>query len=172
MSRHAFVVAVLFGSIVSFATGAQAQDRLPFMVESKLLFMPGDATVPAITPVAAETPGPVGPAVAPAAVLERGRTSRLLPLYASTALLQALDVHSTLQVISRGGGEGNPLLQGVVSNRGAFVAAKAAVAASTIYAASRIARHSKIGAFVTLVGLNSAYAFVVSHNYKLAHQMR
>jgi hypothetical protein len=96
----------------------------------------------------------------------------LLPLYASTVLLQALDVHSTLQVLGHGGGEGNPLMQGMVSNKGVFVAAKAGVAAASIYAASRIAKRSKVGAIVTLVGLNSAYAFVVSHNYKLANELR
>ena len=170
MSRHLFVVAAIVGSLSSFAASeARAQDRLLAMPDTKLLFMPSDTTERAIAPRTEESP--VAAAAAPT-VFEKSHSVRLLPLYASTALLQALDVHSTLQVLGHGGGEGNPIMQGMVSNKPVFIAAKAAIAASTVYAASRIAKRSKIGAIVTLVGLNSAYAFVVSHNYKLAQQMR
>jgi hypothetical protein len=170
MSRHLFVVAAIVGSLSSFAaTEARAQDRLLSLPDTKLLFMPSDTTVPAVAPKPDDAPVA---AAASTNVFEKSHTTRLLPLYASTALLQALDVHSTLQVLGHGGGEGNPLMQGMVSNKPVFIAAKAAIAASTIYAATRIAKRSKIGAIITLVGLNSAYALVVSHNYKLAQQMR
>jgi hypothetical protein len=173
MSRQLVRIAAILGSLLSLAGVARAQDaqdRSPFVADSKLLFMPGDTAALAVMPVLDETP--IALEAGTPAVFEGKRTSKMLPLYVSTALMQALDVHSTLQVIGHGGAEGNPLLQGIVSNKGAFIAAKAAVAASTMYAASRIARHSKIGAIITLVGLNSAYAMVVSHNYKLAHQLR
>lgn len=171
MSRRLLVVAALLvGSFASFAIGeARAQDRLPIL-DARVSFMPSDVTAMGVQPLAtAETPAPAA-SIKP--TFDVNRTKKLLPLYASTALMQALDVHSTLQVLSHGGGEGNPMLQGVVSNRPAFIAAKAAVAASTIYAASRIAKHSKVGAIITLVGLNSVYAMVISHNYKLAHELR
>ena len=169
MSRRVFLVAALMvGSYSSFAIGeARAQDRLP-VHEGQLLFMRNEIAPIAVQPIAIDpTPSEVSkPAV------DSGRTKKLMPLYASVAVMQALDVHSTMQVLSRGGGEANPMLQGIVSNRPVFIAAKAAVAASTIYAASRIAKRSKIGAIITLVGLNTAYAMVVSHNYKLAHELR
>jgi hypothetical protein len=170
MSRHLFVAAILLGSLSSFiATDARAQDRSLPRPDTKLLFMPTDSPAPVLTPVLDAAP----PAAAPEAnVFEKSRTKQLLPFYASTALLQALDVHSTLQVLGNGGGEGNPVMRGVASNKGVFIATKAAVAAGTIYAASRIAKRSKVGAIITLVGLNSVYAFVASHNYKLAHQLR
>jgi hypothetical protein len=186
MSRRLLVAAaILVGSFSSLAIGeASAQDRVPSLLGSKVSFLPSDATAPIMGLLAAESAAPVAAPATPAAVdtpqfpsdLGRsalgGRSKGLLPIYAATAVMQALDVHSTMQVLNRGGGEGNPMLQGLVSNKPAFMAAKAAVAASTIYAASRIARHSKIGAIVTLVGLNSIYAMVISHNYKLANSMR
>ena len=173
MSRRLVgLAALLVVSFSSFAIGeARAQDRLPLFPESKLLFMPNDATVPAAQPAAAAEPGSVS-VVPPRSTFDVNRTKKLLPLYAATAVMQALDVHSTIQVLNHGGGEGNPMLQGIVSNRPVFIATKAAVAASTIYAASRIAKHSKIGAVVTLVAINSVYAMVASHNYKVARQLR
>ena len=98
----------------------------------------------------------------------RGSSSLLASLYATTAVMQALDVHSTLLAIKAGAVEGNPLMSGVVNNRGAFLATKAAVAASTILAARQIAKKSRIGAIVTMVAVNSAYAMIVRHNYSLA----
>jgi uncharacterized protein DUF5658 len=102
-----------------------------------------------------------------------GQRSFVLPsLYASTAILQALDVHSTLTGLNRGAMEANPLLSGIGSHRGAFVAAKAGVAAGTILAARAMAKHNKMAAIATLVGINAAYAAVVSHNYKVARAGR
>lgn len=175
MSRRLFVVvATIVWSFSSLgAADARAQDRSLSRQDTRLLFMPSDATVPVLTPALTPVFDEAPVAAAPErAVFDRSRTKRLLPFYASTALLQALDVHSTIQVLNRGGGEGNPVLRGIVSNRPAFIAVKAAVAASTIYAASRIAKRSKVGAVVALVALNTVYAMVASHNYKLAHQMR
>jgi hypothetical protein len=98
-------------------------------------------------------------------------TSLLRSLYVSTAVVQALDVHSTISVLNHGGAEGNPLLASMVNKRPAFVAFKAAIAASSIVAARQIAGHNKIAAVALLVGVNSAYAMVVSHNYKLAREL-
>jgi hypothetical protein len=172
MSRRLFVVAALVvGVMSSFAVReARAQDRLPIQ-EARVSFMPTDATAIALQPRATSELVPA-PAESVTPNFDVNRTKKLLPLYASVAVMQALDVHSTIQVLSRGGGEGNPMLQGIVSNRPLFIATKSAIAASTIYAASRIAKRSKVGAIVTLVGLNSVYAMVVSHNYKLAHELR
>lgn len=99
----------------------------------------------------------------------QGRPSALLTsLYASTAMMQALDVHSTLKAFNAGAVEGNPLMSGIASHRGAFIAMKTAVAASTILAVRQIAKRSKVAAVVTSVAINSAYAMVVRHNYNVA----
>jgi hypothetical protein len=82
--------------------------------------------------------------------------------------MQALDVHSTLSAFRAGAVEGNPLMAGVTRNRAAFMAVKAGVAVSTVLAARQLARRNKVAAVVTLVAINSAYAFVVNHNYKIS----
>lgn len=91
-------------------------------------------------------------------------------LYATTATMQLLDVDSTMKSMNRGAIESNPLMSGLVSNRAAFLATKAGVAAATIYAASRIAKNNKVAAALTLVALNSAYAMIVRNNYSIAHR--
>ena len=96
----------------------------------------------------------------------------MAPFYASTAVLQLLDVRSTLEVLSLGGHESNPLIHGVVAHPALFVGVKAVIAAGSIYAATKMARHSKLGAIVTMVAITSVYAVVVSHNFAVARSMR
>jgi hypothetical protein len=97
-----------------------------------------------------------------------GGKKLLTSLYASTAVMQALDIHSTLRAFSAGAVEGNPLMSGVTRNRAAFVATKAAVTAVTVFAVNKIAKKNKVAAVITLIAVNSAYAMVVQHNYRLA----
>ena len=103
----------------------------------------------------------------------RAQSSGVLKsLYASTVIMQALDVHSTMALVSKGGTEANPIMAGLVDNKAAFIGVKAAVAATTIFAARKISKRSKTGAIVMLVAVNSAYAFVVSHNYRVARSLQ
>jgi hypothetical protein len=123
-----------------------------------------------------------GPSILGAADLQRalpvppvrrpGSSSLMTSLYASTAALQALDVHSTFAAFRAGAVEANPLMQPVTKHRAAFIAVKAGVAASTILAARHLARRNKAMAVVALVAVNSAYALVVHHNYKVAQGRR
>jgi len=98
----------------------------------------------------------------------RGTSRVLAGLYASTAIVQALDTHSTLRALDRGAVEGNPLLAGVSSNKAAFVGVKAAVAVGTIYATRELAKKNKVAAILTLVAINSVYAYAAHHNYQVA----
>ena len=84
--------------------------------------------------------------------------------------MQGLDLHSTLKAFSAGAVEGNPIMSGVTKNRAAFIATKAAVAAVTILATRKIAKKNKVAAVITLIAVNSAYAMIVNHNYKLARR--
>jgi hypothetical protein len=105
----------------------------------------------------------------PQPVYRRDRPSTLMTsLYASTVLMQALDVHSTLSAFSVGATEANPMMEGVTRTPAMFIAVKAGVAASTIFAAKQVYKRNKVAAVVTLVAINSAYAMVVSHNYRVA----
>jgi hypothetical protein len=101
-----------------------------------------------------------------------GSSATLKSLYASTAIMQGLDVHSTMAVLKHGGGEANPLMGGLVTNKAAFIGVKAAVAAGTIMAAHQIGKRNKVAAVVMLVAINSAYAFVVQHNYRVARSLQ
>jgi hypothetical protein len=101
-----------------------------------------------------------------------GATKALNSLYVSTAVMQGLDVHSTFAVLNSGGGEGNPVMAGVVTNKAAFIGIKAGIATGTILAARQIAKRNKVAAIATLVAINSAYAFVVQHNYRVARSLQ
>jgi len=49
---------------------------------------------------------------------------------------------------------------------------KAGAAAGIILAARSMAKRNKFAAVITLIGINSAYAAIVSHNYRVAHAGR
>jgi hypothetical protein len=142
-----------------------------------------DLTIPdgglALTLAAAPVSSVASPALAQRDVTfyrpaeEPSHSSKLLTsLYVTTAVMQALDVHSTYQALNRGAIEANPLVSGMTGHTAAFVAAKAAVATASIMAARRMAEHNKVAAILTMVGINSAYAMVVAHNYHVANSLR
>jgi hypothetical protein len=172
MSRRLLVAAIVIWTMSPmFSHKANAQSLIPAVPTSVLLVAANDAA----------SSDPATPIVAPDDQFGRQilrptprprRGFSMLPFYVSTAALQMADAHSTMLVIKRGGGEANPLLQGVVNRKPAFIALKAGVAAATIYAVSKIAKGNKVAAMALSIGLNSLYATVVSHNYKLANSMR
>lgn len=93
-------------------------------------------------------------------------------LYVSTAVLQGLDVHSTLTGMRSGATETNPMMKGLVKSPGAFIVMKAGVAAGTIMAARSLAKKNRATAVLALVAFNAAYGAIVMHNYQLARQLR
>jgi hypothetical protein len=99
-------------------------------------------------------------------------SSWLMGLYASTAVMQALDVHSSLTAFRAGAVEANPLMVGPTRNTMAFIALKAGVATGTVLAARNMAKTNKIAAIAALVAVNSAYAMIVNHNYQVARGRR
>ncbi len=118
-----------------------------------------------------DSPAPSVPGAAqalPAVARPAARPRGLLPLFVSYATLQALDVHSTLIALHNGAVEQNPIVGPFVNRPAALVAFKAATTAGAILAADRLARHNRPAAYALMFALNSAYAFVVVHNYKVA----
>jgi hypothetical protein len=99
------------------------------------------------------------------------RPAALVPLYISFAALQALDVDSTYRVLGQGGREANPLAATFVRNPPALIALKAATAAGAIAIAERVRKHSPKAAMLLMIGLNSAMATVVAHNYAVASRI-
>jgi hypothetical protein len=99
---------------------------------------------------------------------EARRPVVLLPLYVSFAALQVLDIRSTQQALQGGGVEGNPLMGGVVGSPVAMTALKIGAAAGIVLLSEKVRKHNPVAAVVMMVGMNSAYAMVVSHNYAIA----
>ena len=155
----------LLGSLFAVAMwctphAAFAQDRLPLDLSAAV------ADAAALPPVALaidQLP------VTFNSEYRRPRPSNLLrSLYVTTAVMQALDVHSTLSALNNGAIEANPLMTQVSKNKAMFIALKAGVTVSTVMAARNMSRRNKVAAVATLLAINSAYALVIHHNYKVA----
>lgn len=96
----------------------------------------------------------------------------LLPMHAATIALQALDAHSTFKVLDAPGGyEANPVMSKLVGNRAAFIGLKAGAAAGLIYATHSTSKHSRVRAVLTAAAVNTAYALIVTHNYRNHRQL-
>ena len=96
------------------------------------------------------------------------RPKLLMPLYVSFAGLQVLDTLSTGAALRSGGAEANPLLGSIAGSPGALLSTKAAVTGAMIYASERLWKQNRVGAVATMIGVNSAYAMIASHNYAVA----
>lgn len=97
-----------------------------------------------------------------------GPGSLLTALYLGFAGTQALDAHSTLLATGRGARETNPLVNPFVGNAVALVAVKAGIGVGIVYMTERLRRHSRLGAIVTMVALNSTAATLAARNYRVA----
>jgi len=97
------------------------------------------------------------------------RPAPLPALYIGQCVLQAMDVHSTFHAVSLGAHEANPMMKGITGNKGAMVAVKAAVAASTILMSEHLwKRGNRKAAIVSMIIVNSVTAMVVAHNYRVS----
>lgn len=157
---------------------AQAQELLAANAMANTVLFPVTPLVP--TPVAiaaaeaaeAAQQAPLTRETFPAARADR-RPLILPALYAAQAALQVMDAHSTYAALGRGGVEANPLMQGVVKNKGAMMAVKAGVAASTIWVAERMwKKGNRAGAIATMLVVNGITAAVVANNYTVASRPR
>ena len=159
MFRARLVALAMFAvGITSFAAPARAQaqevvpERLELLTQN---FTPAllNATAASAVhlsiplPESAQAPAPLAPVV-PTRPTFSGKSGKslLTSLYATTALMQALDMHSTYRAFNAGAVEGNPAMAGLTRHPAAFVAAKAAVAGVSIWAASKMAKKNKVAA--------------------------
>jgi hypothetical protein len=102
--------------------------------------------------------------------VNRERPAPLVPLYVSFAALQALDVHSTLTALDAGGHEANPMIRSTLGNPTGLFLLKAGTAAGVVLITERLWRRNRAAAVVTMIALNSAYATMAAHNYRLGQQ--
>jgi hypothetical protein len=124
------------------------------------------ASVAQAPPVVQPPAAPAQPSV-PASEPPAAGRGALVPLYASFVALQALDVHSTVRALNGGATEANPLLSGLAHRPGALIAVKAGLAATTILLAEKVRMKSRGAAIALMAAVNSAYAMIVAHNYRV-----
>jgi len=95
------------------------------------------------------------------------QTRGLLPaLYAGNIALQIMDTHSTFRALDAGLVESNPVMGWTTAHPVAFVSMKAAATATTILVAEKIRKKYPRRAALFMAGVNTAYAFIVMHNYR------
>ena len=87
-------------------------------------------------------------------------------LYAGNIALQVMDTHSTFRALNAGMVESNPVMQWTTDHPVAFVSMKAAATATTILVAEKIRKKYPWRAALFMAGVNTAYALIVSHNYR------
>lgn len=176
-SLPSFVAAVAALIVMSAAAPAQAQELVTANIVASSVLFPVAPMAPVALAAASAAADAEAKAEQPAAAFGRERFDRrplVLPaLYASQIALQALDAHSTYAAINRGAHEANPLMKGIVKNKGAMMAVKAGVAASTILLAEKMwKRGNRVGAIATMLVVNGVTAAVVANNYKVAASLR
>jgi hypothetical protein len=94
------------------------------------------------------------------------RPAALLPLCASFATLQVLDIHSTRYGLEHGAVEGNRVMKGVTGTTTGMAAVKAAGTAGVIFISEKLRTKNKAVAIGLMIGTNSMMAWVVQHNYR------
>ncbi len=172
------LLAGTFVALVAMQSSAAAQDLVAANTTTVLFpaiapLVPAPATAVAAAPAAEAVPTPIFTRPTMHAEKSIGRPSMLPALYVAQGALQAMDMHSTMQAISRGAHEANPLMQGVVGNKGAMMAVKVGVAASSIFLAERMwKKGNRAGAIAAMLVANSVTAIVVANNYKVSSSLR
>ena len=101
-----------------------------------------------------------------------GGTSLRRGMYLSFAALQVMDFVSTNKAIAAGGVEANPAMSGIVNNLGAFMAVKDCNAAAASFLSEKVAKRHPRRATIMMAVLNTAYAGIVAHNYRVARSNR
>jgi hypothetical protein len=154
-------VLLLFGS-TAIAADADQTSAIAATVVAQTSLAP--LTAESLTTALAQ---PLFPTTAPKGPNPAGKALRY-GMYASFAALQALDAHSTLKAIQAGGHEANPFMRAFASKPAALIAVKAGTAAATMMFVEKLSKRNPIASFVVMTALNSAYATVVAHNYRVA----
>jgi hypothetical protein len=101
-----------------------------------------------------------------------GRPSALPALYASFAVLQALDAHSTLTAVGAGRTEANPAVRGLVGQPATFIGVKLAATAGTLFVTERLWKRHRMAAVALMVAVNATYGAIVANNYRGAARGR
>lgn len=155
-------------ALICFASTAFAQvpnsDAYDSLFVTRQIASPEQPVIrPSLETAAAQMPtAPVQP------LSEIQHTPRgLMPaLYAGNIALQVMDTHSTFRALDAGMVESNPMMRWTTQHPVAFVSMKAAATATTILVAEKIRKKYPWRAALFMAGVNTAYALIVTHNYR------
>jgi hypothetical protein len=165
------VIAALFTAAVTLGTLAPSVAETPSPATQSSLAIRAAKAAPALDLMAEpQISGVRQQSLSLAALPER--PGALVPLYASLAVLQGLDIYSTSSAISRGAVEANPAMQVVSGSHWGSAAMKAAATAGSIYFIERAWKNNRKGAVILATAINVATAAVVAHNTQVARSRR
>lgn len=102
----------------------------------------------------------------------RERTDSLIPLYVTYGILQAADAHSTLRGLNQGAREQNPFLGSIVKRPAVLIPVKIGSSLATIYLVEKLRRKNPAAAVAVMAGVNTAYAVIVQHNYRVVRSQK
>ena len=159
---------VLLSAVPVFGSESLAVDEGPVAPALLTTFVPA-AVVPASL-FDEQRPATLK-AAAPSKPIPSGTIARRA-LVVSFAALQGLDAHSTFKALDTGAKEINPLLAGLANNRGAMLAVKAGTAVAGAFFIEKMAKQHPKRALIAAAVMNTVYAAVVAHNYRLARARR
>ena len=163
------VVTLLAGSAVTASAAQNGKKNEPVVDIKHALSTAGVFASVSIPTPTAEMPSPaqVGPIrrAEPGVLADAGLRRGLI---ASFGALQVLDAHSTSKALNNGAREANPVMAGIGSNKAVLYAVKGVSFAATAYFTERLGKKHPKKAVLLMVALNSAYAGIVAHNYRIA----
>lgn len=155
--------------IVSLAIGLLAVTGQPALAQDASIDSQVTETGLAVapTPVATSAIVAEAPAAVPRPELSAGkRPGWFVAIHLFSVAVQGLDAHSTLRTLEYRGPDVRPLDKGMTGNKAAFLALKAGMAATVVYATDKIAKRHRVGAVVTAAAINSVYLTMAAHNYR------
>jgi hypothetical protein len=161
--------------VALFVVGFLGVSSAPVRAQQQGLLTSDAIAAAQTTPVlrAEQTASPQGPApVSRPYFRAEKRPSWTIPMHVVTAAMQGFDAHSTFKAIGTGAVEANPMVASFAHHRPAFTAVKIGVAAGIIYSTDRLAKRHPIRALITATAINSAYAMIAAHNYRVARGAR
>ncbi len=126
---------------------------------------PALVAIEALPPLTTQTPQRLQ---FPPSVERPERPAPLMPLYASFAALQGLDIYTTRRALENGAREGNPLMRSAVERDSTMIAMKAAGSVVAIWATERLWK-KKRGKLAVASGviLNVVSGLVVMNNLRV-----
>jgi hypothetical protein len=170
MRKLALVVVLILGSsVTAFAQGMEAAAANDVANEGPLTRFAASDVATALERGAPPLPRP-GAEAAENPFIDRQvrRPGTLVGLYSSLAVLNALDVYSTMRAVENGAREVNPLVAPTAGSPGVSLAIKAGTTATTIYFAEKLWKRNRAAAIVTMVAVNAGTAAIVARNLRNA----